>query len=135
MVRRHKSKLQRFELNKSVKSLTHSIISIKKKTTGNLKSTMMDYAYESTVNVIRYIVQPTKNRFLERLLWLIAMTITTGVTIWLISYSYVSFWDSPTATTELPTRKSVTEIAFPALGICNGNRMIKSNLMKYANML
>lgn len=63
------------------------------------------------------------------------MVLTSGFMLWMIIFLYTDYAEAPTATAQLPTRKPVTEIPFPAVGICSGNRMSRKVLQGYAEYL
>lgn len=55
--------------------------------------------------------------------------------IYMLVSFYNNFIDAPTAITQIPTRKSITTVPFPSIGVCNGNRLLKSEFEDLAKRL
>lgn len=71
----------------------------------------------------------------SRIFWVIVLGFFIALTLWFTISFYYTFSDAPTATSQVPNRRSVTTVPFPAVTICDGNRISRSALMDMAKDL
>ena len=71
----------------------------------------------------------------ERLLWFLVIIISITSTIWMFNVSYNNFLRTPTVVSERPTRLPVTQLPFPAIGLCSQNRISRSALEEYSKFM
>lgn len=93
-----------------------------------------EYLCRSQVQGYKLIVQTDRPLF-ERILWILITIFGIILTFWFVINSYFDFLDSPTVTSEDPIRTSVLELSFPAVSICNSNRISRRALIKYSKFM
>ncbi|XP_037037958.1 uncharacterized protein LOC119075593 [Bradysia coprophila] len=50
-------------------------------------------------------------------------------------HSYVTFLESPTVTSESPIKTPILELNFPAVSVCNANRISRQALVEYSSFI
>ena len=78
---------------------------------------LKEYADSTTIHGISYIFKNGIS-ILERLIWIAAVVTGIFFAIYLSTFSYVDWQNSPVTTTVLTTAKPIRNIAFPAITIC-----------------
>ena len=79
--------------------------------------TLKEYADSTTIHGISYIFKNGIS-ILDRLIWIAAVVTGIFFAIYLSTYSYVDWQNSPVTTTVLTTAKPIRNISFPAITIC-----------------
>ena len=79
--------------------------------------TLKEYADSTTIHGISYIFKNGIS-ILDRLIWIAAVVTGIFFAIYLSTYSYVDWQNSPVTTTVLTTAKPIRNIPFPAISIC-----------------
>ena len=78
---------------------------------------LKEYADSTTIHGISYIFKNGIS-ILERLIWIAAVVTGIFFAIYLSTFSYVDWQNSPVTTTVLTTAKPIRNISFPAITIC-----------------
>lgn len=99
--------------------------------TATFSKTLSEYLRRSQVQGYKFIVQ-TDRPLCERIFWILITICGIVLTFWLVMNSYFVFLQSPTVTSEDPMRTSVLELSFPAVSVCNSNRISRKALMEYS---
>lgn len=85
---------------------------------------LRNYLWESNVHGYKNLAESNRIH-LERFIWFVVIAGFWGGTIYATTKSLLDFYQAPTAISELPIRKSVGEINFPAVAICPVTRFSK----------
>lgn len=101
------------------------------------KSYLNEYLNNSTIDGTRLIAskQQNHNSYATQIFWTIIVFIMFCIVIILLTYSYLIYFDAPTVTSEFTKRVNVLDVPFPAIMICNNNRISKKSLMNLAENL
>lgn len=99
-----------------------------------LRQIVVEYLSRSQVQGYSLIVQ-TDRPLYERLLWTLITVFNIVITFYLVINSYVTFLESPTVTSEAPIKTPILELNFPAVSVCNGNRISRRALMEYSRFM
>lgn len=106
----------------------------KRKPKSTFCKNFIEYLSRSQVQGYKFIVQ-TDRPLYERVLWTLFTIFGIALTFWLIMTSYFEFLQSPTVTSEDATRTSVLELSFPAVTVCNANRISRTALLNYSEFM
>ena len=83
----------------------------------HLYETLKEYADSTTIHGISYIFQSGLS-ILERLIWISSVLIGIFFAIYMSSFAYLDWQESPVTTTVSSTGKPIKDIPFPAITIC-----------------
>lgn len=100
----------------------------------SFREIMFEYLSRSHVQGYSFIVQ-TDRPLYERILWILITVCGIAVTIYLVINSYLEFLESPTVTSEVPIKTPILDINFPAVSVCNANRISRKALLKYSSFM
>lgn len=100
----------------------------------SFRQIIFEYLSRSQVQGYSLIVQ-TDRPLHERILWILITAFGIAITIYLVINSYVTFLESPTVTSELPIKTPILELNFPAVSVCNANRISRKALLKYSKFM
>lgn len=88
---------------------------------------LRNYLWESNVHGYKNLAEPNRIH-LERFIWLMIISGFIAGAIYSTASTLADFYAAPTAISELPIRRSVKEISFPAVAICSPIRFSRWRL-------
>uniref|UniRef100_A0A336M8W7 CSON006868 protein n=1 Tax=Culicoides sonorensis TaxID=179676 RepID=A0A336M8W7_CULSO len=95
---------------------------------------LRDYFRQTDLHGYKYLSE--SNRILlERVIWSGVLLGFMFGSIYTITFSLTNFLEAPTAISEVPTKRKVDEIPFPAVAVCMANRFSKRRVMEYAEFV
>ncbi len=100
----------------------------------SFRKILIEYLCRSQVQGYKFIVQIDRPLY-EKVLWILITIFGIGLTFWFVCNSYFQFLESPTVTSEDPSRTSVLELSFPAITVCNANRFSRKALTDYSKFM
>jgi acid-sensing ion channel, other len=100
----------------------------------SLKSALQRYAEKTNLHGFVFLAEKQRCR-LERISWGLILLGALCFGSYMICLTYGKYLNAPTATSKLPNRIKVSEVEFPAIAICTGNRMSKKAVMQYADLV
>ena len=89
-----------------------------------LSEVIHEYADVSTIHGIRYILN-SGSHWLDRIVWLLAVLITSILAIFASASIYDSWKESPVLTTIGTSEKPIADLEFPAITICGSGNNLK----------
>ncbi|GFG36325.1 hypothetical protein Cfor_05944, partial [Coptotermes formosanus] len=92
------------------------------------------FGEETSLHGFRYIISP-KSRLAEKLLWSAVCITCVSVAIVMMDIVWLRFQDSPTVTTVETTTYPIWNIPFPAVTLCNNNKVHKTAAIALAKHL
>lgn len=104
------------------------------KTWGERLSVFNEYSQDTDVHGYKFLVEPNRLVF-ERIVWLIVLLTFMFGMLYAISSSLINFYNAPTAISEVPTMRSISEIPFPAVSVCPINRFSKTKVSNFTNFM
>lgn len=93
-----------------------------------------DYFRETDLHGYKFLAESNRILF-ERVIWstvLLGFMFSAGYTI---SSNLGSYFEAPTAISEVPIKRSVNDIPFPGVSICMANRFSKRKVMDFAEFM
>ncbi|XP_035702813.1 pickpocket protein 28-like [Folsomia candida] len=93
----------------------------------------VDFALETSLHGLKYICQPERH-IVERIFWMIAFGIGLTMAGWLISDVWSNYLSSPLIVTFEPFETTIDKIPFPAITICNMNKVLKSKAEEFIRL-
>ncbi|XP_052126950.1 sodium channel protein Nach-like isoform X2 [Frankliniella occidentalis] len=93
-----------------------------------------DYMQQTSLHGYRYLTEPGRHWF-ERLLWLVVHALATGGVVWQVNTMYHEYRTQVPITTVQSTHYHVSLVPFPAVAICDINKIRKSRVQALAAKL
>lgn len=84
---------------------------------GALTRTVKDYSESTTIHGIGYIFEFGVSA-IERILWILVVSIGIGLAIALAIIAFIQWQDNPVLTTVATTGHPIENVEFPAITIC-----------------
>ncbi|CAH0585757.1 unnamed protein product [Chrysodeixis includens] len=100
----------------------------------SVKTVSKEYCEESSICGLKHLVDEGTS-FLERLLWVVILIVGLICSISLVWITFDKYYSAPLVTTQTPEGVPVSQIIFPAVGICTNNRISKKAVTELARML
>lgn len=101
-------------------------------------SSFKNSAYELfskyTMHGYKNLVENKRMAF-EKFLWVVIHVIAIGVSLWIVRTTWTEFTDNPTITTLESQNYPIKHLPFPAVALCNINRISRWRARKYAEQL
>lgn len=86
-----------------------------------------DWMRRTDLHGYKYLAEPNRV-LLDRFLWAIVLLAFIIGTLYVIISSLLTFFQAPTAISELPIKRPVTEMYFPAVTVCHPSRFSQKRL-------
>lgn len=95
---------------------------------------LRDYLGETDLHGYKFLVESDRI-VLERVIWSAVLLGFMFGSFYTISSNLGSYFEAPTAISEVPIKRSVDEIPFPGVSVCMANRFSKKKTMKFAEFM
>ncbi|XP_022838067.1 sodium channel protein Nach-like [Spodoptera litura] len=90
----------------------------------SIKTVSKEYCEESSICGLKHLVDEN-TPVIERIIWSITIVVGLIGSVSLVWVTFNKYYSAPLVTTQSPEGVSVSEILFPAVGICTNNRISK----------
>lgn len=100
----------------------------------SLKNVIYELCLKYSIHGYKNLVEQ-KRISLEKLIWFIIHFVAATAAIWIVMRTWTEFTDNPTITTLESQNYPVDSVSFPAVGLCNVNRLSKARSRQYAEKL
>uniref|UniRef100_A0A336KYA9 CSON000508 protein n=1 Tax=Culicoides sonorensis TaxID=179676 RepID=A0A336KYA9_CULSO len=100
----------------------------------SIKSSFFELFSKYTMHGYKNLVE-NKRLAVEKFVWACMHFIAVYTSLWIVWSTWTEFTDNPTITTLDNQNYPIKRIAFPAVGLCNINRISKYRARKYAEYL
>ncbi|CAG9102265.1 unnamed protein product [Plutella xylostella] len=100
----------------------------------SIKGISKEYCAESSICGLKHLVDVNIPYF-ERVIWAVTMVGALICSVSLVWMTFTRYYMAPLVTTQVPEGISVSEIIFPAVGICSTNRISKRAVTELAKDL
>ncbi|KAK3924384.1 Sodium channel protein Nach [Frankliniella fusca] len=101
---------------------------------GVIAHVVADYMQHTTLHGYRYLTEPGRHWF-ERLLWMVVHALATGGVVWQVNTMYQEYRTQVPITTVQSTHYHVSLVPFPAVAVCDINKIRKSRVQALAAKL
>lgn len=99
-----------------------------------LGKSFREFLNRTAVHSYRYMVEPNRHS-VERGMWIILHMIMTVASIYIVFFAWARFTENPTITTLESQHHSIYQLDFPAVAICNNNKISKTYATDYMNSM
>ncbi|XP_069359551.1 uncharacterized protein [Maniola hyperantus] len=99
----------------------------------SVKTVSKEYCAESSICGLKHLVEDTS--WCERVIWIVTMISALICSVSLVWITFRRYYLAPLVTTQMPEGVSVSNIIFPAVGICTNNRISKRATVDLARKL
>lgn len=89
-----------------------------------------EFFLETSIHGLKYVGQRERH-LTERIFWILSFVVGCFAAFWLIKDIWWKYYDSPIIVTFQPFQTTVDQIPFPAITICNMNKLQKSEALPY----
>ncbi|XP_028042912.1 sodium channel protein Nach-like [Bombyx mandarina] len=90
----------------------------------SVKTVGKEYCMESSICGLKHLVDDN-TPIIERFIWVVILILGLGCSVSLVWITFLKYYRAPLVTTQMPEGISVSNIIFPAVGICSNNRISK----------
>lgn len=104
------------------------------KTWGERLVPLRDYFRQTDLHGYKFLAESNRVLF-ERFLWSVFLIGMMIAAMYTIGSNLSNYFEAPTAISEVPTKRSVDEIPFPAISVCMANRFSKRKVMEFAEFM
>ncbi|XP_023247579.1 sodium channel protein Nach-like [Copidosoma floridanum] len=98
------------------------------------KSLLRQYCENTSLHGFRYVVS-NETTFVEKILWLVVCVLGFFIALLLMLFVWQKFRRTPTVTTIDTTTYPIFNLAFPAVSICNYNKVYKPHAEKFSKRM
>lgn len=99
-----------------------------------LTKSIKEFLSKTPVHSYHYLVEPDRH-IAEKIMWTILHLIMTVSAIYIVLFAWSRFTDNPTITTLESQHHSIFLLDFPAVAICNNNKISKIRAGEYVDFL
>lgn len=100
----------------------------------SIKNSVSELFSKYTMHGYKNLVE-NKRLTVEKFIWFCVHFFAVSASLWIVWTTWTDFTDNPTITTLESQNYPVKGIPFPAVGLCNINRISKWRARKYAEQL
>ncbi|XP_063703779.1 sodium channel protein Nach-like [Culicoides brevitarsis] len=100
----------------------------------SLKNVTYELCMKYSIHGYKNLVE-AKRMSLEKFIWFVVHVVAASVSLWIVWSTWTEFTDNPTITTLESQNYPIGKKAFPAVALCNINRISKSRARQYAIQL
>lgn len=100
----------------------------------SIKNAFFELFSKYTMHGYKNLVENKRIAF-EKFIWFCVHLIAVSASLWIVWTTWTEFTDNPTITTLESQNYPIRDIPFPAVGLCNINRISKRRAKKYAEIL
>lgn len=90
-----------------------------------------DFCSRTVINGMKHVIEVNKILF-ERLFWFVIQSVAVSAALYLVGQTWEDFTTNPTVTTLVSQNYPVNKVPFPAVALCNTNRLSRQAVMEYA---
>lgn len=101
---------------------------------GSFKNSVSELFSKYTMHGYKNLVENKRIAF-EKFLWVCVHLFAVSASMWIVWTTWTEFTDNPTVTTLESQNYPIKDIPFPAVGLCNANRISKWRARGYAEYL
>ncbi|XP_037032500.1 sodium channel protein Nach-like [Bradysia coprophila] len=99
------------------------------------KQSIVQFFENTTLHGYKYLVDPKRDNFLERLAWFVVVVVALVFAVYITLLGWADFNENPTFTTLYSQKYPIWEVDFPGVTICSINRISRKAAIRYAEML
>jgi acid-sensing ion channel, other len=99
-----------------------------------LSKSFREFLGKTYVHAYHYLVEPNRH-IIEKIMWIIIHITMTVSAIYIVLFAWSRFTDNPTITTLESQHYSIYNLDFPAVAICNNNKISRKAAEEYGDFL